>query len=119
MKFDYLKIFSWTPKIIASIVLVFGLVALIIYGFGEYFTAGMMAWTSLLLTTLIAWKNEPVGGSIFIILGSGYLLFAMSKLFDLTYIFAAAPLFIIGSMFIIDYVYIGRKEEETEGVDDF
>jgi hypothetical protein len=119
MKFDYLKIFSWTPKIIASIVLVIGLVALIIYGSGDYFVAGIMTWTSLLLTTLIAWKNEPIGGSIFIILGSGYLLFSMSKLFDLTYIFAAAPLFVIGSLFILDYVYLGRKEETIEGVDDF
>jgi hypothetical protein len=43
----------------------------------------------------------------------------MSKLFDLTYIFAAAPLFVIGSLFILDYVYLGRKEETIEGVDDF
>ncbi len=119
MKFDYLKIFSWTPKVIASIILVVGLVALIIYGFGDYFIAGMMAWTSLLLTTLIAWKNEPIGGSIFIVLGSCYLLFAMGKLFDLTYILAAAPLFILGGLFIFDYVYLGRKEEVIEGVDDF
>ncbi len=91
---------------------------LVLSGLGGYFTAGVMVLVILLLTTAIAWKNAPIGGCIFVLLGAGYLIFSMGQLMALVYVLAAAPLFLIGALFILGYLYRSQKEQEG-GVDDF
>lgn len=100
------------------LVLAWGII-LLLAGLGEYTTAASMVLIILILATLIAWKNAPVGGGIFIILGAGYLIFSMGMFLSLVYILAAFPLFLTGIFFIIYYLYIEKKEKEEEGIDDF
>jgi len=112
-----LTLLSWGPRALSIGLVLFWLIVLIIAGRGHYFTVGIMVWVTLVLTTLIAWKNAPVGGGIFVIIGSGYLIFSMGQLLSLQYVLAATPLFVVGALFIIEYLYLEKKENED--VDDF
>lgn len=114
-KFNFMR---WIPLGFSMLLILTWLMVLLVAGLGQYLMAGIMVLVILILTTLIAWKNAPIGGGIFIILGAGYMIFSMSMIFSVTYILAAFPLFITGSAFIVQYIYIERKEKE-EGVDDF
>ncbi|MEK6937659.1 MAG: hypothetical protein AABX04_01305 [Nanoarchaeota archaeon] len=115
-KFNFMR---WIPLGFSITLVLTWLIILLVVGLGQYLTAGIMVLVILILTTLIAWKNAPIGGGIFIILGAGYMIFSMSMIFSVAYILAAFPLFITGSAFIIQYLYLERKEQEEEGVDDF
>jgi len=118
MKFDLSKILLWSARIFSVLVVVVWLIGLLFfYGSGNYFIIGLMIWLILILTSLIAWKSDPFGGVIFILLGSVYLVVAMGNQFSLGLLLAAAPLFITGSLFIIHYVYNERMKDKEE--DDF
>ncbi len=117
--FEMGKILLWISRAISIFLIVAWGIILLLAGLGEYTTAASMVLIILILATLIAWKNAPVGGGIFIILGAGYLIFSMGMFLSLVYILAAFPLFLTGIFFIIYYLYIEKKEKEEEGIDDF
>jgi len=113
------KVLLWLSRGISIFLVVAWLLILLLVGLGEYTKAGSMILVILILATLIAWRNAPIGGGIFIILGAGYLIFSMGLFFSLVYILAAFPLFLTGIFFIAYYLYAEKKEKEEEGVDDF
>ncbi|MBI4983664.1 hypothetical protein HZC32_03400 [Candidatus Woesearchaeota archaeon] len=117
-KINFTKLFSMVPKVFSLGLILAWLVVLLVYGRGEYLMAVIMVGVILLLTTVISWKNGPIGGCIFVILGSGYLIFSMSQVLSLAYILAAAPLLATGSLFIVEYLYMEEKESKEEA-DDF
>lgn len=116
-KVNLYNLLSWIPKGLSLSMIALWLAVLVIYGLGQYLVAGIMIAIILILTTLISWRNMPIGGCIFILLGSVYLVFSMGKLFSLLYVLASAPLFITGALFVLDYLYLEKKEDD--GVDDF
>lgn len=116
---DLSKILTWLPRGLSIFLVLTWLMVLLIYGLGQYLMAGVMVWMILVLTTAISWKNAPIGGGVFIILSSIYLVVAMNSTASGAYLFGAAPLFIVGALFIVDYLYAEKKEQEEEGVDDF
>ncbi len=115
---NWSSVLSKLPIGISLLLIITWALILTLSGLGGYFTAGVMVLVILLLTTAISCKNAPIGGCIFILLGSGYLIFSMGQLMSIMYVLAAAPLFLVGALFIIGYVYISQKELEG-GVDDF
>lgn len=103
----------WVPRTLSLVIILVWLVALlVIYGLGPYFILGIMLWLLIILTTAVAWKNDPFGGALFLIIGFMYLIFASGNGFSLSYIMGAAPFFITGSMFLFTYFYQEKKEAE-------
>lgn len=116
---DLSKILNWLPRGLSLFLVITWLIVVLLYGFEQYFAAGVMVWLILALTAAISWKNAPIGGGIFVILGSVYLVFAMNSSFSIEIVLGAIPLFIVGALFIFNYLYTEKKEQEEEGVDDF
>lgn len=114
MNFKVAKILHWTPRGICFFLLSFWLVIVFIFGSGNYLMIGIMIWMVLLLTTLTSLKNGFVGGSIFVLLGLGFLVTVVIKSHSLSYILDAAPLLIIGSLFVVDYLCIKKKRKRME-----
>jgi len=110
-------VFFWLPRVLA-LFLVFSFIAGVLYtfGFGQEFMVGLMVWLILFFTMLIAWKSDPIGGIIFLILGSASVIVAMGKQLTIGY-FLAVPLFTLGISFIGNYMYQEKKQNEEE--DDF
>jgi hypothetical protein len=115
---DIALIIHWLPKILSLILVLIALIIVIIYGQGSYLVGGLVIWAILFLTTLISWKIAPIGGGMFTIFASVYLLFAISSLFSVVYVLISIPLYLVGGLFILDYAY-QEKLEEDEGEDDF
>jgi hypothetical protein len=115
---NWSSVLSKLPIGVSLLLIITWALILIISGLGGYFTAGVMVLVILLLTTAIACKNAPIGGCIFVLLGSGYLIFSMGQLMSMMYVLAVAPLFLVGTLFILGYLYQSQKEQEG-GVDDF
>jgi hypothetical protein len=107
------------PRGLTIILLLSWLILFLKYGIENYFTAGIMIGIIIFLTSAIAWKNTPIGGGIFIIVASLYLAIIIN--IDVPGIVAlgSLPLFIIGALFIIEHLYLEKKESETEEEDDF
>lgn len=106
---------SLIPRTFSLLIIAVWLLSItVIYGFGPYFMLGLMFWIVLVLTTIVAWKNDPFGGALFIIIGSLYLVFVMGNTLSLAYIFGAVPFFITGSLFILTYFYEEKKELARE-----
>lgn len=117
MKFSLASFIHWLPKVISLFLVLITLTVVIIYGKESYLIGGLVIWFILFLTTLISWKIAPIGGGMFMIFGSGYLLFAISSTLSLTYVLIALPLYLVGGLFIADYVFQEKQDEEEE--DDF
>lgn len=117
MKFDLASLVHWTPKILSSLLVLAALAMVIFYGEGSYLIGGIVIWSILFITTLISWKIAPIGGGMFMVFGSGYLLFAIGSLLAFSYVLLALPLYLIGGLFIADYAY--QEKLEDEGEDDF
>jgi len=99
------KILYWTPRGLSIFLVFFWLAVIFVYNFGIYHIAGVMVWITLLLVTLLAWKNAPLGGSFFIVLSILYLVFFFENIFSFTSLTFASPFFIIGTLFIADYLF--------------
>src|SRR3989339_287419 len=98
MKFNINRFLTWTPKALSLLLILTWLLLMGLYGLGPYLMAGILIFLILILTFLIAWKNEPIGGGIFILL---------------------VPFYLIGAFYFGDYFYQEHQEEKIEGEDDF
>lgn len=58
----------------------------------------------VIIATLIAWKWEIIGGSIFIALGLFYVFMTSGRMHLSAYLFITGPLVLIGGMFILQRV---------------
>ncbi|MCD4761295.1 hypothetical protein K8R42_05395 [bacterium] len=93
----------WIPRIF-GILFVF-LVAMLAFDMERF------AWLDLLIhlipalvilvSLLIGWKQEKIGGALFIILGVVYIIMSWGNVPWLTYLVMAGPAFVIGILFLI------------------
>ena len=119
MKFNINRFLTWTPKALSLLLILTWLLLMGLYGLGPYLMAGILIFLILILTFLIAWKNEPIGGGIFILLGTGYLIFSLGVGLEISYILFSVPFYLIGAFYFGDYFYQEHQEEKIEGEDDF
>lgn len=116
-KLDLSKLVYWFPRVLALFIICLWLIAITItYNFNQFFMIGLLIALILFLATLIAWKNEPIGGIVFIILGFAYLVVAFGKSFSFTTIFGSAPLFTLGLLFIGNHLYQEKKYNEEDDI---
>ncbi len=106
------KLLHWTPRGLSIFMLLFWLIVLFIYDFRHFTAAATMVWFLLSLTTLIAWKNAPLGGNFYIVLGILYLIFVSNSLSFISFL-SASPFFIVGILFITNHYYKKNKESEN------
>ncbi|MEK6845439.1 MAG: hypothetical protein AABY26_01665 [Nanoarchaeota archaeon] len=109
-KVTLVSVFTWTPRILSALI-VFAWLWLLIFSI-SYLAIGLMIMAILVLTSLIAWKNAPLGGCLFVLLGAGYFLFAMGIMLPLPYVLAVIPLLLTGALFVSSHFYMEKKEEE-------
>ncbi len=97
------KILYWTPRILAIIITIFWfLFTILSHGLSFVTVVESLIWVILLITTIIAWKYEQIGGIVFIILGLLYVFLAINNLTLITFILVSGPLIITGILFIIN-----------------
>lgn len=116
-KLNLSKILYYFPRFLALFIILLWLVAITIaYKFNQYFVIGFLISLILLFTTLIAWKSDPLGGIVFIILGFAYLVVAFGKSFSFTTLLGSAPLFTLGLLFISNHLYQEKKYAEEDDI---
>lgn len=97
------------PRILSVFFIFFAsLLAVDVFGQGLEFAETVIAFLVhlipafiLLITLLIAWKWEHVGGVIFILLGLVYLYLAVGRASPANLILLAGSLFLIGVLFLV------------------
>tara|TARA_Y100000310_G_scaffold295107_1_gene326140 strand:+ start:274 stop:624 length:351 start_codon:yes stop_codon:yes gene_type:complete len=113
MKFNGRKVMFWIPRSLAVITFLL-LIVFVSLDLGTYTYARVMIATLFLLTMIVSWRSEPIGGGFFVILGSLYLIVAMGMQLALIYFLGAIPFFVVGSLFIVDYLYQEKKDQQQE-----
>jgi uncharacterized membrane protein YccC len=92
------NIFYWLPRILAILFIVFiSVFALDVIGEPQWFLALLIHLIPsfiLILLTIIAWRNEKVGGFLFLVAGFIITIFFHS-------VVLALPAFIIGIIFFL------------------
>lgn len=92
----------WLPKVLSILLILFiSIFALDVFGESQWFLALIMHLIPsfiLITLTIIAWKNEKIGGILFILVG-----IAMSFFFHFETLFITIPTSIIGILFLVNY----------------
>jgi len=111
----------WVPRGLSLILVMIWVLQLVLGKLQTHQQAGIIITIIIFLTTAIAWKNSPIGGGLLIILASLYLVLSMNNNFPIGPILGSIPLFIIGALFIIEYLYLEKEELDSkkQGEDDF
>jgi hypothetical protein len=113
MRVNFADVLHWTPRVLSFVVA--ALVAGFLFSSGvDFLLPKTMASISLLLTALISWKSEPLGGGIFIILGSLFMVVAMGNQLTTAYFTGVVPLFTVGSLFIADHLYQEKLDQRKD-----
>ena len=115
MKKSHHPLLFWSPRLLAIAFAVFlSLFALDVFdgerGFWDTALAlllHLLPTVFILLTLLLAWKWEWIGGTLFIAFGLCYIVWAWGVFPFLTYLVIAGPLFLVGILFWLDWK-IGR-----------
>ena len=116
MKPTIKKILFWTPRILcilfAGFLTIFSLdIFEEAHGFRDIAIGLLMhnlPVLGLVVVLIITWKWEWVGGVLFPALGVLYLVFFWGKFGWQAYVMISGPLFLVGILFIIGWIY--RKE---------
>ena len=103
------KLLFWTPRILSILFAAFiSLFALDVFGEGHSFWEAILGLLIhlvptylVIIATLIAWKREIIGGSMFIALGLFYIFMTRGRMHFSAYLFITIPLILIGVMFIL------------------
>jgi len=107
------RIVFWLPRILCVLFALFiSLFALDVFGEGYGFWETIVAFlihlvpTALVLIALaIAWRWGWIGAILFLALGGWYIIMAWGKFEWTTYLLIAGPLFLIGALFLVNWVY--------------
>jgi hypothetical protein len=113
------RILFWTPRIICIVFAVFiSLFALDVFAEGYGLLKTIIALLIHLIPTgivvialLISWRWEWVGAILFNALGVFYIVWTWGKFPWSTYLAMSGPLFLVGVLFLINWVY--RRELRT------
>jgi hypothetical protein len=103
----------WMPRILCLLFAAFvSLFALDVFGEGYGFWETIVALimhlipTGIILAALaVAWRWPWIGAILFVALGVWYLIMAAGRFEWITYLLIAGPLFLVGALFLVDWVY--------------
>jgi hypothetical protein len=118
MNLSIKKTLFWTPRVLGLLFAGFvSLFALDVFGEGYGFWGTILALlmhlipTGIILIALaIAWRREWVGGLVFVALGTWYLVGCWGRFPWSTYLIISGPLFLLGGLFVLDWVYRSRRQ---------
>jgi hypothetical protein len=110
------RLLFWTPRVLCILFAGFvSLFALDVFGEGYGFWETILALLIHLVPTYvvlillaIAWRWEWVGAILFGALGVWYILMTRGRFPWTTYLMMSGPLFLIGVLFLLNWVY--RRE---------
>ncbi len=113
MKKPVKRVLFWMPRIVCLLFAVFiSLLALDVFDLGYGFWETMLALlihlipTGIILIALaIAWRWEWVGAILFVGLGIAYVVVAWGKFDLLTYLIIGGPVFLVGALFAVNWLY--------------
>jgi hypothetical protein len=116
MKRPVKRLLFWAPRILCILFAAFvSLFALDVFGEGYGFWATILALLMHLIPTgilavvlVISWRWEWVGGVLFTVLGALYLVMAWGKFHWSVYLTMSGPLFLVGVLFLINWLYRGE-----------
>jgi hypothetical protein len=86
------------------------------YGFWETIAAFLIHLipTGIILAALaVAWRWEWIGTILFVALGAWYLIMAWGKFPWITYLVISGPAFMIGALFLVDWLYRAQFQSST------
>jgi hypothetical protein len=117
-----IRLLYWTPRFICLLFAVFvSLFALDVPddGLGVWGTLLVLLIhfipTAVVLVVLaVAWRREWVGGVLFVVLGVWYLITASGRFGLSAYFAISGPLFLIGLLFLLNWVYRDRIRREVD-----
>jgi hypothetical protein len=115
------RVVFWMPRIACVMFALFiSIFALDVFGEGYGFWETILALlmhlipTAIILISLaIAWRWEWVGAILFAALGVGYVVMAWGKFDWPTYVLIAGPLFSLGALFLVNWLYRARLRPAT------
>jgi len=107
------ELLYWTPRGLALFLTFFWLIVLFLYDFGSFTVAAMMIWFLLFLTLLLAWKNAPLGGNFYLLLGFLYLFF-LNPSFSFFALLSASPFLITGFLFLLSYLLLNKTKQRKK-----
>lgn len=107
------KFVFWTPRILSILfALLLSLFALDVFGAGYNFWQTLLALFLHLIPTFVilivlavSWRQEWIGGVLFITFGIYYIVAAWGKFVLSVYFLISGPLFLIGILFLISWFY--------------
>jgi len=103
------KYLFWTPRILGIVLTVFWFAFIILaHGFSLTSLVESVVWFTILITLLMAWNWEGIGGILFIVWGILYTIFIVGKFPSISILIVSGPLFLEGILFIADY-YVNKK----------
>jgi hypothetical protein len=103
----------WTPRILCILFALFlSLFALDVFGEGYGFWEALLALLIhltpvylVIITLLVAWKWEWVGGLLFLGLAAGYILMTWGRFEWSVYLAISGPLALLGVLFLLNWKY--------------
>ena len=119
MKSSTKKILFWTPRILCILFAVFiSLFALDVFD-GKHsiwemiggFLIHLIPTYIILIVLALSWRWEWIGGVVYIGLGLLYMVMSWGQFHWTVYLSISAPLFLIGALFIVNWLY--RAEIHT------
>jgi len=113
MKRPVKRLLFWAPRILCILFAVFvSLFAFDVFEEGHGFWGTMLALLMHLIPTFvilivlaISWRWEWVGGILFIALGVLYLVMSWGRFHWSAYLVISGPLFLVGVLFLINWLY--------------
>jgi hypothetical protein len=121
MKKSVKPVVFWMPRILCVLFAVFiSLFALDVFGAGYGFWETIVALlmhlvpTGIILIALaIAWRWEWIGAILFVALGVWYVIMAWGEFEWPTYLLIAGPLFLVGALFLVNWLYRAELRSST------
>jgi len=116
MEIPWKPLLFWTPRVLCLLFAVFlSLFALDVFSEGYGFWKTILALFMHLIPTwivlavlAISWRWEWAGALLFACLGAWYVISTWGRMHWSTYVVISGPLFLVGAMFLIDWVYRAR-----------
>ena len=111
------KFLYWLPRVLAMGMIIFiSLFALDVFSAGYSITEAILAFFIHLIPTyvlaialIMAWRWQPIGGILFIVLGFLYTIMVFGKANPGAYLIISGPIFLIGLLFIVNE-FLGIKK---------